>query len=177
MVSIIYAKLNNFMAYVRNHLPVDYHGLLLLRGNPINPRYRLPSAEKLRAIGEGMQPIQKSYRFGRTGLLSSVIRNYQGLKWDIQLRTLDEKTQVIPCLGGQAHIVIYANGDVAPCEILPSVGNIRRQPIKEILASRAMAEAVASIRRKDCHCTHDCNMQENILFNPKHFPQLLGLHS
>ena len=61
-----------------------------------------------------------------------------------------------------------------PCEILPSVGNIRRQPIKDILASSAMKDSVAGIKRKDCHCTHDCNMQENILFNPKQVPALLA---
>lgn len=163
----------DFMAYVRNDLGVDYQGLLLLRGDPINPLYRLPSRERLLAIGAGMRPIQESYQFGRKGLVSRMLLNYQALKWDTQMRTLEEKTQVIPCLGGQVHLVVYANGDVAPCEILPPVGNLRRQSIKEILASRAMAEAVAGIKRKDCHCTHDCNMQENILFNPWQVPALL----
>ena len=166
-------EISEFMKYVRDSLGVDYQGLLLLRGDPINPLYRLPSREKLTAIGEGMRPIQESYQFGRRGLVATMLLNYQALKWDAQLRTLEEKTQVIPCLGGQVHLVIYANGDVAPCELLPAVGNIRRQPIKSILASRGMAETVAGIRRKDCHCTHDCNMQENILFNLRTVPTLL----
>jgi MoaA/NifB/PqqE/SkfB family radical SAM enzyme len=121
-----------------------------------------------------MRPIHESYQFGRKGLFSRVLLNYQAIKWDAQMRTLAEKTQVIPCLGGQAHLVVYANGEVAPCEILPSVGHIRRQPIKEILASSAMKDSVAGIKRKDCHCTHDCNMQENILFNPRQVPALLS---
>ncbi|PYP94466.1 MAG: hypothetical protein DMD38_15725 [Gemmatimonadetes bacterium] len=164
----------DFMRWVRDNLGVDYQGLLLLRGDPINSLYRLPSPAKLAAIGEGMRPIHESYQFGRKGLFARVLLNYQTIKWDAQMRTLAEKTQVIPCLGGQAHLVVYANGDVAPCEILPSVGNIRRQPIKEILASRAMTDAVAGIKRKNCHCTHDCNMQENILFNPRQVPALLS---
>lgn len=167
------AEILDFMKYVRENLGVDYQGLLLLRGDPINPLYRLPSMERLRAIGAGMRTIQESYQFGRRGLVATMLLNYQALKWDTQMRTLEAKTQVIPCLGGQVHLVIYANGDVAPCEILPAVGNIRRQPIKDILASPALAEAVAGIRRKDCHCTHDCNMQENILFNPRTVPKLL----
>jgi MoaA/NifB/PqqE/SkfB family radical SAM enzyme len=164
----------DFMKYVRDNLGVDYQGLLLLRGDPINPHYRLPSVEKLVTLGEGMRPIQESYQFGRKGLFSSVLLNYQAVKWQLQMKTLADKTQVIPCLGGQVHLVIYANGDVAPCELLPQVGNIRRQPIREILGSRAMADAVAGIKHKDCHCTHDCNMQENILFNPRLVPALLA---
>ena len=166
-------ELVEFMKYVRD-LGVDYQSLLLLRGNPINPLYKLPPTERLRKLGEEIQPILDGYEFGRKGLFRSVLRNYQSLKWETQLRTLEEETQVIPCLGGQIHLVVYANGEVAPCEILPSVGSIRKTPIKEILASPEWADVVAGIRRKDCHCTHDCNMQENILFEPRTYPQLLG---
>lgn len=163
-----------FMRWVRDHLGVDYQGLLLLRGDPINPLYRLPAADRLEEIGRGMRRIQEAYGFGRRGLFSRVLLNYQAIKWDAQMRTLREKTQVIPCLGGQVHLVVYANGDVAPCEILPPVGNIRRQPLGEILAGRELREAVAGITRKACHCTHDCNMQENILFNARQAPALLA---
>ena len=164
----------DFMAWVRDHLSVDYHGLLLLRGDPINAQYQLPPPATLAAIGEGMQALHARSQFGRTGLAAHVQRKYQALKWDAQLRTLAEQTQIIPCLGGQAHLVVYANGDVAPCEILPAVGNVRRTPLPDILGGAAWADAVAGIRRKACHCTHDCNMQDNILFNPMTFPELVG---
>ncbi|MGH7753129.1 MAG: SPASM domain-containing protein, partial [Gemmatimonadales bacterium] len=88
---------------------------------------------------------------------------------------LEEQTQVVPCLGGQIHLVVYANGEVAPCEILPSVGSIRKTPLHDIVSGPAWAKAVAGIRRKECHCTHDCNQQENILFSPRTYPKLLGL--
>ncbi len=163
-----------FARYVSDLGP-DYQSFILLRGNPINPQYRLPTLEKLRVIGEGIRPIQESYHYGRTGLLARVTRNYQTIKWDVQMRTLEEETQVIPCLGGQAHMVVYANGDIAPCELLPPVGNIRRQPIKDILAGPALGKSVAGIRNKDCFCTHDCNIIENVLFSSRHYPRLIGL--
>jgi MoaA/NifB/PqqE/SkfB family radical SAM enzyme len=163
-----------FAGYVRD-LGADYQSFILLRGNPINPQYRLPSLEKLKTIGEGVRPIQDSYCYGRKGMFAVVTRNYQTIKWDVQIRTLEEETQVIPCLGGQAHMVVYANGDVAPCELLPPVGNIRRQPIEDILSGAALGKSVSGIRNKDCFCTHDCNMLENVLFSPRHYPRLLGL--
>ncbi|OHC76403.1 MAG: hypothetical protein A3G18_03655 [Rhodospirillales bacterium RIFCSPLOWO2_12_FULL_58_28] len=168
--------LPDFMKFVRDELNVDYQGLLLLRGNPINPLYRLPSVERLRQLGREVRPIQDSYNFGRKGLGGVVTRNYQSFKWNIQLETIEKKTQIIPCLGGQAHVVVYDNGAVAPCEILPAVGNVREQPITDILAGVAWAEAVASIKRKECSCTHDCNLLDSILFNPLTYPGLLGLN-
>ncbi len=163
----------DFMTYVRD-LGVDYQSLLLLRGDPINPLYRLPSMEFLRGLWPRVQPILDGYGFGRDGLFRSVLRNYQAVKWETQLRTLERGTQVVPCLGGQIHVVVYANGEVAPCEILPAVGSIRKAPLGEILAGAEWKEAVAGIRRKACHCTHDCNQQENILFDPRTYPKLLG---
>jgi len=163
----------DFMRYVRD-LGVDYQSLLLLRGNPINPLYKLPPLDTMRKIGEQLPEILEGYEFGRKGLFRSILRNYQAVKWETQMRTLEEETQVVPCLGGQIHLVVYANGEVAPCEILPSVGSIRKTPLKEILASREWAQVVAGIRRKDCNCTHDCNQQENILFEPRTYPKLLG---
>jgi MoaA/NifB/PqqE/SkfB family radical SAM enzyme len=164
----------DFMRYVRD-LGVDYQSLLLLRGDPINPLYKLPPIGTLRKIGEQLPAILEGYEFGRKGFFRSVLRNYQAVKWETQLRTLEEKTQVVPCLGGQIHLVVYANGEVAPCEILPSVGSIRKTSLPEILKGADWADAVAGIRRKECNCTHDCNQQENILFEPRTYPKLLGL--
>ncbi|HSL47962.1 MAG TPA: radical SAM protein [Candidatus Deferrimicrobiaceae bacterium] len=164
----------DFMRYVRD-LGVDYQSLLLLRGTPINPSYKLPAMDILRKIGDQLPAILEGYEFGRKGFFRAVLRNYQAVKWETQLRTLEQQTQVIPCLGGQIHLVVYANGEVAPCEILPSVGSIRNAPLRDIVNGRAWAEAVAGIRRKECHCTHDCNQQENILFSPRTYPRLLGL--
>ncbi len=168
-----YAEIPAFMEYVQTNLPVDYQGLLLLRGSPINPIYRLPGTDQLRDLGKRVRPIQQRYSYGRTGVLGRIQRNFQELKWNLQIDTLEQEAQLVPCLGGQSHVVVYANGDVAPCEILPSVGNIRRTPFTDIVRSDAWKQSVTSIKRGDCNCTHDCNMMENILFNPATYPKLL----
>jgi len=168
-----FEELPAFMEFVQGNLPVDYQGLLLLRGNPINSLYCLPSTGKLRELGRKVRPIQDRYSYGRPGILGRVQRNFQEFKWNLQVDTIEQETQIIPCLGGTSHVVVYANGDVAPCEILPAVGSIRRTPFNEIIKSPEWKSAVASIQRGDCNCTHDCNMMENILFNPKTYPKLL----
>lgn len=161
------------MTHVRDEMKPDFHSILFLRGSPIDPSFHLPPPEEIRALEDQIFEIQQVYMYGRQGLLSTVQRNYQSIKREIAEQIVEQKTQVIPCLGGQAHAVVYANGNVAPCELLPAVGCLRNQPLEQILASEAWKAAIRGIQAKECNCTHDCNMVENVLFNFKLYPQLV----
>ena len=48
-------------------------------------------------------------------------------------KTLKQKTQVVPCLAGQSHLVVWGNGDVSSCEMLPAVGNVAKNNFKDIV--------------------------------------------
>ena len=161
------------MKKVKEEMMPDFHSILFLRGSPINPEYALPSTKEIRALEDEIFAIQQGYLYGRTGILSDIHRHYQSIKREVANQIIERNTQVIPCLGGQAHVVVYANGDTAPCELLPSVGSIRQASLLEILNGPAWKKAVMGIRSKECNCTHDCNMVENVLFNFSLYPQLL----
>src|SRR3989344_403104 len=161
------------MAMIKENFNPSFHSILFLRGSTINPDYRLPPIEQIRSLEDEIFKIQQGYLYGRKGILSDIQRHYQSIKREIAEQIVEQKTQVIPCLGGQAHHVVYANGDVAPCELLPPVGSLRKKPLKDILTGPEWAEAVRRIRAKECHCTHDCNMIENVLFNFQLYPNLL----
>ena len=161
------------MKKVRDEIRPDFHSILFLRGNPLNAEYNLPPTGEIRAIEEEIFAIQQGYLYGRTGILSDIQRHYQSIKREVANQIIEKGTQVIPCLGGQAHTVVYANGDVAPCELLPSVGSIRKEALNDILSGEGWKKAVRGIKAKDCSCTHDCNMVENVLFNFKLYPQLV----
>jgi MoaA/NifB/PqqE/SkfB family radical SAM enzyme len=161
------------MEWAKAELNPAFHSILFLRGSPLNPDYRLPSAVEMRALEDKVYEVQQRYLYGRSGLLSDVQRHYQWIKREISNQIISQKKQVIPCLGGQAHFVVYANGEVAPCELLPSVGSLRKNSLAEILDSTPATAAVKSIREKQCHCTHDCNMVENVLFNFSLYPKLM----
>jgi MoaA/NifB/PqqE/SkfB family radical SAM enzyme len=160
------------MERVYSEFRPDYHGILYLRGSTINPDYRLPPVERIAELEDRIASIQRRYHYGRTGLMGRVTRNYQSVKRELANRILDEKTQVVPCWGGRVHLVVYADGKVAPCELLPAVGSIRDRPIDEILTGREWNRAVERIVQKACHCTHDCNMMENILYSFSLYPRL-----
>lgn len=161
------------MTMIKEKFNPCFHSILFMRGNTINPEYRLPPINEIRALEDEIFRIQQGYLYGRDGLLSDVQRHYQSIKREIAEQIIEQKTQVIPCLGGQAHHVVYANGDVATCELLPPVGSLRKTTLEKILTSPEWDEAVRRIQAKECHCTHDCNMIENILFNFKFYPNLL----
>lgn len=74
--------------------------------------------------------------------------------------------QFVPCRAGVMSAVIHANGDVGVCEQRPPIGNLRRQPFKEIWKSHVAAQVRRSIRCKECYCTNEIFMWPSIVFQP-----------
>lgn len=160
-----YDELIPLMRYVRERGP-SFHSMILLRGNTLDPDCALPSLEKLRALAGPMFQILDSYNFGREGFATRVMQNYVRTLWNVSLQTIEEQRQVTPCQAGKFHQVVYANGDVSSCEMLPPVGNLRQKSWQDIRASTELREQVKSIERGECHCTHNCAMLGSILFRP-----------
>jgi len=166
-----FSSLIPFMKYV-NGLQVQYHSLLLLRGEPQNKNIALPPLAELKGNMEEILSILNNYKYNKSRWRTLLGKNYIRLLWVLSLKALEEQKQPIPCLAGRAHIVVYSNGDVAPCELLPPVANIFNSSINDIVQSEAMATAIDRIRQGRCYCTHNCNMLENILFNIRTYPYL-----
>jgi hypothetical protein len=68
---------------------------------------------------------------------------------------------------------VYANGDVAFCESLPPLGNIRQTPFPEIWHSPKAKQVRASIAAKECYCTNEIFMWPSITFQPLHLVRAL----
>ncbi|MEW5975401.1 MAG: radical SAM/SPASM domain-containing protein [Acidobacteriota bacterium] len=170
-----YQEIPELIDFVYSNYRPSYHSVLLLRGTPLDQSVTLPPIPEIRKFLSIYEKSISRYDYNRSGITQVVARNYHRYLWDLSIRTLEEKTQVVPCLGGQAHLVIYSDGRVAPCELLPTVGNIKETPLKEILSSTSFVQAVQGIKDRHCHCTHNCNMTDNILFNPRNYPRLIGL--
>lgn len=153
------------MDIVRKKKP-DFHSVILLRGSPHDASVELPSIEELKKLGPEILRIQGSYDYGKGGLASLILRNYHRYMWRTSLQTLERKTQVVPCLAGKAHAVVYADGSVSSCEMLPTVGNVNNETWTQIMGSPDAMAQRASIRAMGCHCTHNCAMLDSIFFNP-----------
>ena len=162
----------DLMRFVRGREP-DFHSIILLRGEPANPDTALPPIDELRILGKSILDILQTYSYGKKGFSANILRNYHKTLWDVSLRTLEEKTQVIPCYAGKSHMVVNGDGGVSSCELLPSVGNIKDSSWREITTAKKFLQQKQGNKDKKCHCTHNCAMLDSILFNPRQLPNLL----
>ncbi|MFO7899844.1 MAG: radical SAM protein [Planctomycetota bacterium] len=89
-------------------------------------------------------------------------------KIELSLRMLREQKKCIACYAGVIDAVIYANGDVALCELTHPVGNLYDYDL-DIARLWHSAEA-DEMRRKirACFCIHGCNLVTGLLFRPEH---------
>jgi MoaA/NifB/PqqE/SkfB family radical SAM enzyme len=89
--------------------------------------------------------------------------------------TYDRHASLFPCYGGRLFGVLKDNGDVFPCEQLNGAfGNVREHDLDFMAVWRS---AAADRERQDivqgkCHCTYECVMAANVLFNPRFYPRL-----
>ena len=164
-------ELLDLMRDVRNREP-DFHSIILLRGDPMDPQMKLPSLEELRQLGPDIFSILETYDYGLNTISAGILRNYHKYLWNVSLETIGQQRQVIPCLAGQAHMVMMGNGDVSSCEMLEPVGNTQNQSWQEITNSPAFRQQVQDIKAGKCHCTHNCAMLDSILLNPVNLPNL-----
>jgi MoaA/NifB/PqqE/SkfB family radical SAM enzyme len=91
--------------------------------------------------------------------------------------TYDRHASLFPCYGGRLFGVLKDNGDVFPCEQLSEAfGNVRDHALDVMAVWRsatAERERQGIIERR-CHCTYECVMSANVLFNPRFYPRLAG---
>lgn len=87
------------------------------------------------------------------------------------------KTAKMPtrCYAQSKLIVLQSNGDVYPCEYLnKSLGNIRdyQYSIRAILKSNS--DILDFIKSKNCYCTWECALSNNVVHTPRFYPIVLG---
>ncbi|NOY25392.1 MAG: radical SAM protein, partial [Oligoflexia bacterium] len=107
-------------------------------------------------------------------LLTRLRRNYHRLRWAVTVQTLVEGRQIIPCLAGLSYAVVHRNGDVASCDLLPSLGNLSSTHWSDIWSGGALQAQREYIGAGGCHCTDDCAMHDSIVLRAQNLPRLLG---
>lgn len=165
-------ELESFAEFIFKLKP-DFHSIFLMRGLPRDPTYSLPGLKKLREKQAKIFSIWKKYEYGVNPFKRYLLRNYHRYMWDLSLKTLEQKKQMIPCVAGVGHCVIYANGDISFCELLKPIGNLRQQNFTDIWHSIKAEELRKKIKNNFCYCTHNCLMIDNILLNPKNYLKLI----
>ncbi len=81
----------------------------------------------------------------------------------------------LPCTAGTLSAVVFEDGEVRPCEMLPdSLGNLNANAwdlarLWDGEPARALRQRIAATR---CACTWECAQADNVLFNARAWPAL-----
>ncbi len=153
-----------------------YLTLNLLRGVHWQDRPAGLVTEEYRRLSKRKNEVMRHGAKKRT-LLERAINAKDRVMTDLVARTYDQNRSLFPCYGGQLLAVLKDNGDVFPCEQLSQpLGNVRdyEGDFMQVWHSDIAERERQFIIDRKCHCTYECVMSSNILFNPRMYPRLLG---
>ncbi|MBI3999475.1 MAG: hypothetical protein HY351_02570, partial [Candidatus Omnitrophica bacterium] len=96
---------------------------------------------------------------------------------EIRRRTIETSRFQIPCVGGNKIVVMYAEGEIHPCETLGyEIGNIRDYDydINKMLQNDRAKYIREKIIKENCFCTHECFTSASIIFSKKQMGQVIA---
>ena len=161
-------EIKRLTTYLFERCPkMDHHNLAILRGDPKNPGLVGPSLERYRELYEYFRRLWAPREKGRFGAVVEPMLQHA------KTRTLEARTQVVPCMAGRLSTVVYSNGDVAVCELHEPIGNLRQKTFWEIWSSPEAQNLRRSIACKECFCTTEVFLWPSITFQPAHLAKAL----
>jgi radical SAM protein with 4Fe4S-binding SPASM domain len=169
--------MDDLIRSIRSLDGIRTHTVSLIRGDVEDKPLREVDGDRYERIAEHLASnlrtrVDSRYRFSGSGLKAA----QDILQRRLIHRTLREKTRVVPCYAGKLTTVVTENGECYPCESFSErMGNVRDFgcDIKKLLKSEQAQKAVMTAGHGNCHCTHECYMMMNILFNPLLYPALV----
>ncbi|MHB8809649.1 MAG: radical SAM/SPASM domain-containing protein [Desulfobulbaceae bacterium] len=163
-------------AQVKGLEGIRTHTVSLVRGKVDDPSLKEVDLGKYQRTVAKMEARLKNGA-GRYRFRGARIKTAQDiLQRRLIHRTRMEQKQLIPCYAGLLTLVVTETGDVYPCESFSNkLGNVRQDgyDLVRIIRSPLAAPVLAAIRKRECHCSHECYMMMNILFNWRIYPELL----
>jgi len=166
-------RLTEFMEFIKE-FKVDAHSIILLIGVPRDATVSPLSYEELLRQKENIFSAWEDYDFGFKSIERKILREYLKLSFETSLEIIKHKRQIPKCLAGHSHLVIYPQGEVAFCEMLPPVGNFRKEKnLKVLLYSEEACNQRKKIGGGLCYCHHNCNMLDNYFLNIFKYPKVL----
>lgn len=170
-------KMDEIIDFANTLKRIRTHTISLVRGNLQQPRYKNVDYEKYRHTVERMEKNLKSRKAAVYSFKGGRLKAAQDiLQRRLISRTLLTQERTTPCYAGKLSLVLTESGELYPCETLAtSFGNVRDYDydVNKLICTSRANEIISKISRKQCHCTHECNLMINILFNPRMYPSLV----
>lgn len=173
-------QLDALYEFARDQLRPDSISVALVRGHPLDPEEKRVDLARYRALTARLD----------VDLLAGRVRGFRKQDWapltlaaklrmHRQVADTVERGFQSPCYAALLNAVIYSNGDVYPCELLGperKLGNLREwgYDFRRLWRTAHRRATARWIQESRCHCTHECHIPVNLLFNPRRLPALLA---
>jgi MoaA/NifB/PqqE/SkfB family radical SAM enzyme/glycosyltransferase involved in cell wall biosynthesis len=114
--------------------------------------------------------MRQRHLLGLSYFGGSVVRAKESLQKELIYRVVRFDEFVTPCTGGGLTYVIWEDGRVNACEVLPeSVGNVIGSSAENNFRNIATSSKARALRHKiiaeKCRCSYECAMTVNTLFS------------
>ncbi len=106
---------------------------------------------------------------------ADVVNAMKNIRQDVITETVKTNRYQLPCYAANLSGIIYAGGDVYPCEILEEpLGNLRDvdYDFRKIWFSERTEEVRKMIRDTKCYCTFENFLTNSVLFTPSMLPKV-----
>ena len=155
--------LDALFAGVRRDFPeISFHSFEIMRGDQPDKSIQPISTERYREVLPKLEAYWASYTH-----YDSFLRFVKMYTRRMELAVLEQETQVRPCHAGTVSGVLDARGEVRMCELREPVGNVRDAgyDFTRLWFSPEADRQRASIKAKECHCTHSCFLSSSLVFD------------
>ena len=174
-------KLEEIYKFSLETLKVDNFGFNIAR---IIKKNKIETDADLEIYKKFTQKLMSEKKSSRLKFpLSNLLVAKRNLVFKRVLKMHTEKKYQSPCFSGNLRVVINETGDVYPCETFQYchnkenflIGNLKDYDLnfKKLFFSPNAQRIKSYIKKTKCFCAHECDLETNILFNPKSLPQLL----
>ncbi|MFC1709976.1 radical SAM protein [Candidatus Omnitrophota bacterium] len=149
-----------------------YPSITLIRGSIKSPVLKNIDAAKYKEV---LRDVEKERRKSRPRIpLESIVNTRGWIGEKLAYETFINQSRSYSCYAGSLMGVIYENGDVYPCEMLPrhKLGNLREDDydINKVWTSTRVKDIGRWIQKKECFCTYECQYTCNTSYNVRFAP-------
>ncbi len=173
-----HTKLDELYRFLTDELGTRSINHLLCRGDPRDPQALDVDMENYTRFSDQLDAdVKQNTLTGYHGYPFADLVNAMKMVRQKIIRTIREKDRfVVPCYAGQLGVILYPNGDLAPCELRNEIlGNLREQDydFRAIIHSPAAQAVRRQIRNEQCRCTYECFLTNAVMFHPRMFSSVL----
>ena len=144
-------NVNELLETFACNLKLDYHNFEIVRGSVSSNQYFLENKDMLtmtyKLLLKGIKKYYPSaYQITKFRFEKQIDFLLNGKKWDYD------------CLAGQNNLVVYANGEVAACEMRDRILDLNNYDFNLLNAvgDKKINLEICSIENDKCCCTHGC---------------------